>query len=199
MPDLLDGGEEGVEFRKQRHEGDTLPGCRRLAAWRVMGWWLVIANLVVASDGVARRPTPRAPKGGHSARLRRRKQPQQAPLASEDATAWGQLLHLEVASAMTIGGSSPSVNGSPSSGGCSCTKGGGTAATLWAPDMAARGRQVAKVEGCPVRRVRPAMQCQPRISLPRRESSISRGHFISMMNNRLYRRMGSNSLRRVRS
>ena len=76
MPDLLDGGEEGVESRKQRHEGDTLPGCRRLAAWRVMGWWLVIANLVVASDGVARRPAPTALQSGHRERRRRRKQPQ---------------------------------------------------------------------------------------------------------------------------
>eukprot|EP00964_Phaeocystis_antarctica_P020540 scaffold11355_cov59-Phaeocystis_antarctica.AAC.2 len=37
----------------------------------------------VPRAGAARRPAPKALKGGHRERLRRRKQPQQAPLASE--------------------------------------------------------------------------------------------------------------------
>ena len=43
MPDLLDGGEERVESRKQRHEGDTLPV-------RVQVLDRVASDGVVASD-----------------------------------------------------------------------------------------------------------------------------------------------------
>ena len=45
------------------------------------------------SDGVATRFAPKALKGGHSERLRRRKQPEQAPLASDDVAVRANFLH----------------------------------------------------------------------------------------------------------
>eukprot|EP00964_Phaeocystis_antarctica_P028776 scaffold16229_cov57-Phaeocystis_antarctica.AAC.2 len=47
----------------------------------------------VASDGVARRPAPKALTRGHSERLRRRKQPEQAPLASDVSRSGAKFLH----------------------------------------------------------------------------------------------------------
>jgi hypothetical protein len=51
----------------------------------------------VVAGRLGRSPALRALKGGHGERLRRRNQPQLAPLASDEISVWGQLPALGVA------------------------------------------------------------------------------------------------------